>query len=176
MSEQITLAEFKATHEKERTALQELLPMLETAAVEMGASKEQIQIRHGKSYSSVKYGSTLAFRIKLRGNGRYIEVPAVSRGLVSGIVPPNQQKDITGGFWRVNLQDERIQNYTAELIAVLQDAINRIPKEWDCCSRYRECSDAKKCIHPGSAFALGCGYRKLLASNRIFYGKNRNIT
>ena len=25
------------------------------------------------------------------------------------------------------------------------------------------------------AFALGCGYRKILSSGRIFYGNNRNI-
>lgn len=44
-----------------------------------------------------------------------------------------------------------------------------------CCSRYLECSDAKQCVHPDPAFALGCGYRKILASGKIYYGENRNV-
>ncbi|MBQ3591050.1 MAG: hypothetical protein II979_03845, partial [Clostridia bacterium] len=44
-----------------------------------------------------------------------------------------------------------------------------------CCSRYEACSDARECIHPDAAFALGCGYRQNLLAGRIFYGKNKNI-
>lgn len=44
-----------------------------------------------------------------------------------------------------------------------------------CCGRYEACSDARECIHPDAAFALGCGYRQNLLAGRIFYGKNKNI-
>ena len=57
----------------------------------------------------------------------------------------------------------------------LQDAINRLPKSWDCCSRYMECSNAKRCVHPDPSLALECGYRKILASGKIYYGENRNV-
>jgi len=38
-----------------------------------------------------------------------------------------------------------------------------------CCSRYKECSHAKKCIHPDLFYAKGCYYRKNLEADRIFY-------
>lgn len=44
-----------------------------------------------------------------------------------------------------------------------------------CCSRYNECSDARRCIHPNKLFGKACMYRKNLDAGRIFYGKNRNI-
>lgn len=48
-------------------------------------------------------------------------------------------------------------------------------ESFGCCSRYIECSDAKKCIHPNQLTAMACIYKKSLESGRIFYGKNRNI-
>lgn len=56
--------------------------------------------------------------------------------------------------------------------------INFSPIEWfGCCSRYEECSDAKKCllVEIDQIRARGCSYRKNLENGRIFYGKNRNI-
>ncbi len=44
-----------------------------------------------------------------------------------------------------------------------------------CCDRYKECSDAKKCVHSNRLYALGCAYYRNLRAGRIFYGKNRNI-
>lgn len=41
-----------------------------------------------------------------------------------------------------------------------------------CCSRYMECSDRKKCIHPDIKEAQGCMYKVNLENGRIFYGKN----
>lgn len=38
-----------------------------------------------------------------------------------------------------------------------------------CCSRYRECSDIKKCIHPNTLYAKGCQYRENLEVGKIFY-------
>lgn len=57
----------------------------------------------------------------------------------------------------------------------LQMAIDSYPKEWDCCSRFEQCSDALKCVHPDKYEGIKCGYRKALASGRVFYGKNRNV-
>lgn len=46
---------------------------------------------------------------------------------------------------------------------------------YGCCSRFIECSDALKCINPDKNLAKGCQYRKNLESDKIFYGKNKNI-
>ncbi len=45
---------------------------------------------------------------------------------------------------------------------------------FDCCSRYESCSDAKRCLHPIPAEALGCTYGKRLREGHIYYGKNKN--
>ncbi len=48
-------------------------------------------------------------------------------------------------------------------------------ERFGCCSRYEQCSDAKKCIHPDFILSRACSYRKNLENGKIFYGKNRNI-
>ena len=43
------------------------------------------------------------------------------------------------------------------------------------CSRFIECSDAKRCVHENKLYSKACMYRDNLDQGRIFYGKNRNI-
>lgn len=174
MSDQVTLAGFEAPHEKELAVYREILPSLQAAAAESGADGAAITMKHGKTYSSVWYGSTLAFRLKLRKDARYIEVPMGSKSTVEALGPSEGQKEVSG-FWRVKLGPEPVREHVDILAAVLRDAIDRLPKEWDCCSRYMECSDAKRCVHPDPSQALKCGYRKILASGKIYYGVNRNV-
>lgn len=175
MSSQITMAGFEPPHEKELTAYQEILPSLQGAAAESGADGAAIAIKHGKSYSSVWYGSVLAFRLKLRKDARYVEVPLGSKDTVGALGLSDGQKETPSGFWRVRLGPEPVREHADVLSAVLRDAIGRLPKEWDCCSRYMECSGAKRCVHPDPAQALKCGYRKILAAGKIYYGENRNM-
>lgn len=40
-----------------------------------------------------------------------------------------------------------------------------------CCSRYRACSDAGRCIIADQSYYANCSYRKNLEAGRIFYGK-----
>lgn len=44
-----------------------------------------------------------------------------------------------------------------------------------CCSRFNECSDAKKCVHENKLYSKACAYRRNLDAGRIFYGKNKNV-
>ena len=44
-----------------------------------------------------------------------------------------------------------------------------------CCSRFVECSNAKKCVHENKIYSMGCKYRMNLDSGRIFYGGNKNV-
>lgn len=175
MSDQLSITGFEPPYAKELTAYQEIFPQLSEAAASIGGTSKDIAIKHGKSYSSVRYSSVLAFRIRLRDRANYLEVPLESREAVAGLAPLEKQREAASGFWRVYLEKMSAVDCASSLAKVLQDAINRLPKEWDCCSRYMECSDAKRCVHPDPAFALGCGYRKILASGKIYYGTNRNV-
>jgi hypothetical protein len=42
---------------------------------------------------------------------------------------------------------------------------------FSCCHRYRECSDAGRCVNSPNR-AVNCGYNKNLLKGKIFYGKN----
>ncbi|MDE7122387.1 MAG: hypothetical protein K2O42_09535 [Oscillospiraceae bacterium] len=42
-------------------------------------------------------------------------------------------------------------------------------EKFGCCHRYKECSDARKCLHPDLFYAKACWYRKNLENGRIFY-------
>lgn len=44
---------------------------------------------------------------------------------------------------------------------------------FDCCSRFMECSDAKKCVVKED-YAVFCRYREKLLNGICFYGKNSN--
>ena len=68
-----------------------------------------------------------------------------------------------------------IENYLDDIKEVLQSILNSMSKDFSCCSRYMECSDARACVHPDKDVALGCHYRKVLSNGQVFYGKNRNI-
>lgn len=48
-------------------------------------------------------------------------------------------------------------------------------KTFGCCSRFIQCSDALKCVHPNKLYATACTYKRNLENGNIFYGKNKNI-
>lgn len=68
-----------------------------------------------------------------------------------------------------------IMNHMNLISVALQAAIDSYPKEWDCCHRYVECSDMKRCTHPDMHEGIKCGYRKNLADGKIFYGRNCTV-
>ncbi len=175
MSDQLSMAGFEPLNAMETAFYSEILPSLCAAAIDMGLNPDDIRMETGKDYSSVYWHGALAFRFRIRKRTNYISVPIASKGAVEDLAPKDQQSKAGDDFWRVNLQGTTAEDCGAALAGVIRDTINRQPKEWDCCSRYMECSNAGKCVHPDRVFALGCGYRKILASGKIYYGNNRNV-
>ncbi len=55
-----------------------------------------------------------------------------------------------GKYIRILIDPEHpVEFYTDFLVQITGEAMNRYPKEWDCCSRYMECSDAKSMCSSG---------------------------
>lgn len=60
-------------------------------------------------------------------------------------------------------------------ISCAQSILNTIFKDsfsfesFGCCSKYKECSAAEKCLHEDQVYALACMYRKNLESGKNFY-------
>lgn len=114
------------------------------------------------------------FQIRFRKKSRYILIPDI----YTADIPDGYQIQVTKsdeGFVRALISDV---NEVIPLVPLLRTILSNLTRQYHtfgCCSRYEQCSDAKKCIHPNPVFALGCAYRANLESGKIFYGKNRNI-
>ncbi len=64
--------------------------------------------------------------------------------------------------------DEDIISYILSFLDIaIQDY--DAPKEFGCCSRYKECSEKKECINPNKIRAKQCYYRDNLENGKVFY-------
>lgn len=83
--------------------------------------------------------------------------------------------ELSDGFCRVDfsLCNESFKgNWACALDKIISSAFSL--ERFGCCSKYIDCSDSKKCVHPDYVFATACQYKTNLESGRIFYGKNKN--
>ena len=118
---------------------------------------------------SVKFYDSVIVRVYKGKKKIYIELPNVGK-------LRDDSKKGKADFIKIYLSSLKdVSEHFDKITYSLQYILDRLPKDFSCCSRYESCSDAKSCIHPNKEFALGCYYRKVLSSGRIFYGKNRNI-
>lgn len=176
MEDQVYLPGFEPTEYKERSYLESILPSMASAVENSGGDSSILSLKSNKSgYSVVFYGVLTIFRLGLRGKQNYISIPAIYADLIPASWPKKRLKSETK-YIRIPLDNiSELDNYTDVLISLAGAAVNRYPKDWDCCSRYMECSDAKTCVHPDKKVALSCGYRRILNTGKVFYGKNRNV-
>lgn len=156
----------------EATAFNIIKPALISVLKENGLDENTLSYDERKSYHSVRFNASVVVRIT--------SAPTPSLSIPTQVLmltpyanyADTDHKDYT----KISIPSlDAIGQYTEMLQAVLQKIIDRVPKEFDCCSRYLECSNVKNCVHPDKSIALGCGYRKQLKSGKIFYGENRNI-
>lgn len=141
-------------------------------------SPEWLTFKPGKAFSSVFFRSQLAFRICCQEPHHYFGVSdtCITEDFDAFESRITRQPSVEGFTnYTFDQTSDGVALYKKVLSQALDVAINSIVKQFDCCSRYEECSNQKRCIHPNPEIALGCGYRKIMKKGRIFYGKNRNI-
>lgn len=73
------------------------------------------------------------------------------------------------------LNDSSIIPYIRENILYCLSRYSSKARTFGCCSKFTDCSDARKCLHENKLYSTACSYRKNLESGKIFYGKNKNI-
>lgn len=177
MKGQISLLNGTRPNEQEIQFIQSIMPSLEAALGDQGFPASLLSVKSTKNssgYTAVFLKNFTVFRIHLRGKKHYFSIPSLLKDLVPESFPT--EKGSESNYFRLLVNELHPFEQYSDLFAKLTvETLNRYPKDWDCCSRYVQCSDAKKCIHPDKEFALSCGYRKILNSGRIFYGENRNI-
>ncbi|MGX8701556.1 hypothetical protein [Caproiciproducens sp.] len=129
-------------------------------------------------YRDSATGELLFARLKTSGSSTYVSFNKTYKELFikKGIAVTTIKSD--PNFIRINLD---IFSPISGYLEALPEIFNQIFIDifsfpaFGCCSKYVECSDAKRCLHEDIAYATACQYRANLESGRIFYGKNKNI-
>lgn len=165
----------------EYRAFQYVAPTLKEALEKDNLSPDYLQFKQSKT-SNAQYSSaylfnenTLLFRISFRVKAGYLSIPSEYAKIASEKAECVTRKS-DPNYSRIAIsKPEDIMNYTQLLKQILELEVDAHPTDFGCCSRYEECSNAKKCIHPDPDMAIRCVYRKNLKKGKVFYGKNRNI-
>ncbi|MBU3101698.1 MULTISPECIES: hypothetical protein [Clostridium] len=97
-------------------------------------------------------------------NKQFKEITVPSDAIIRGV---NSDKEFTHVVF--DKESEILHNYIkAHTIYCINNY--EFSDTFGCCSKYNECSDAKRCLHENKLYAKGCYYRKNLESGQIFYG------
>lgn len=173
MNGQLDLLAGTGTNLNDGAAYEIIEPALLKVLDEYYVDPKHLQLDQKKNYSSISFQSSLIARLCFRGSNSYFSIAYQYKDLLPFCPDEPTAKD----FIRVQVDatGSDFDQYVSVFSEILKITLDRIPKEYDCCSRYLECSNNKKCLHPDKDFALTCGYKKIMASGRIFYGENRNI-
>lgn len=155
--------------------LESIRPRLEHEVSQYAGDSSLLQLVTNLQYVSVMIGTSLAFSIRLRGKLPYISVPSANKDVIPSSYQARKSTVIESHTQVLLGEKENAIQCVDFMVSLIRATIDRYPSEWNCCSRYMECSNARHCTHPDRKFALSCGYQKILRSGRIFYGENRNI-
>lgn len=170
--------DFFANKPTEKWVYQLLQDSLSAVVSTNNVAQAKLLCKEGKSYSSVWYDTQMAFRICCRNDHHYFGISNMyaqtAPAEIAGLATKDGRSD---GFTNYEFEPtpEGVLLFADFLSSALDAAIDNIPKEFDCCSRFEECSDARRCTNPNVDIATGCGYRKIIKKGHIYYGKNRNI-
>lgn len=128
-----------------------------------------------KADSAIKLSTLVICRLCFRKKGkRYYAVPVSYSNALGTHFAFESKKDMMVCYID-QLSDEDLQRLAELLKDIIRQAVYSLPKEFDCCHLYEQCSDAKRCVQDDWSYALGCGYQRIMKRGKYFYGKNRNV-
>lgn len=154
--------------------IQDVFKELKNHLIQYDIAEEQFKLVENKTNWSVYYFTVLICTIKTTGNTKFIAFDAKHRDLFQNLEFQVSQIKSDQNHFRIHINTIADILSMKEQIFQILDSI-QVPCTFDVCSRYNECSDQKKCVHPDQVHAKECGYKRKLDKGIIFYGKNRNI-
>lgn len=135
-------------------------------------SYENIEIKENAADISYLLSTQIFFKSMEKKGEKYILLKKhFSKFLEENNIPYKSSKSSVWLKIKYDLFDD---NVFKDLMFKIYDSMYSFD-DFDCCSRYMECSDNRHCIHPDKSLAFGCTYRKKLEKGIIFYGKNTII-
>lgn len=138
---------------------------------------ESLTLKKNKQYYSVSFFNVPKIRIKKVRNELFLEITGhfIDELKVRNI----EAKLMSDGYYRINRPCTVFDNNLRSLIFEIYEYCYRRYSDdrFDCCSRYLECSDNKKCVYEDDKKLFrACSYRYTMhKKGKIFYGKNRNV-
>lgn len=76
---------------------------------------------------------------------------------------------------RFNNTSENLTEYVQQHMLYCLDHYVSKANQFGCCSKFEQCSDAKKCLHENQLYSKACMYRLNLEQGKIFYGINKKL-
>lgn len=119
--------------------------------------------------------SKLVFNCYMRGkkDNRYATF-VIQNSLAKAVAPPKNVElkvlpsDSLHTFVNVKEINDEFEGYIKAITAFCIKSFEPADK-FGCCSKYKECSDAKECLHNNLFYSKACWYRKNLEAGKIFY-------
>lgn len=150
MSNQTILVGFESPEYQETSFLDSILSTLQSVIAARGGEPTHLFYKStaaasgpSSGYTAVYLHTFTVFRLHIRGKQHYIMLPLVFSDLIPEHFPTKQMKS-EGKYIRILIDPEHpVEFYTDFLVQITGEAMNRYPKEWDCCSRYMECATQK---------------------------------
>lgn len=151
----------------------QLRPVIDETCAALQLDPSKFRFAELASYSSIYYGSVLLFRVRCRGGKHYFAVSSKARDLIPEDLGPYTVK--ADNMVRLPIEEGELPPEILSLIhPIIEEVVRQQGKDFDCCARFEECSDARECVRTDFR-SYQCGYRQILREGRIFFGKNRNV-
>ncbi|MCR5272235.1 MAG: hypothetical protein K6E13_04545 [Lachnospiraceae bacterium] len=85
-------------------------------------------------------------------------------------IPDDMVKSDTKSiYWTIDKNSDNFEAYIKSLMEYALIKYESKASAFGCCSLYKKCSEAGKCIHINKIYSKSCGYRKNLEGGNIFY-------
>lgn len=139
---------------------------------------ENLKLVNNKAYSTICFFNVPKLRIKIIKKVPCLEIPEHFEDLIQeNLINCRIMSD---RYRRIEVPNFFINNVLKTLLLDIYEYCLRkySDERFDCCSKYMECSDNKKCSYEKDKFGRACSYRYTMSEKgggKIFYGKNRNI-
>ena len=155
---------------QELDALQEkLLEVLEQNQI----PAEMLKLSENKGTMTLFLRSDLICRLAAKGEG--FSSIAVGKQFAAFLPRQAGEGKAQGEMLRFEFEPEMsLAQWAETLCKICECRIDGIPKAFDCCHRYAECSETGYCTNPDRLYAMECGYKKMLKKGIVFYGSRRN--
>ena len=127
---------------------------------------KHLVIRKNKGYWAVLYRNVTVFTYRFAGKKKWVNIPL----RYSHHLPADIQTEPKEGVVSVPVDGpDQAKQLSEVYAAALDDAIDNGPREYSCCSRYQQCSDAGHCVNPHPDISIECRYKINLKHGRNYF-------